>query len=125
MPYYYDYDPPYFLLFAGLFVGIASGLAFEATLKQAVQEWARNRSTRTLANLQGMTLKLPYLGICTGICVFLASGVQVFGFPTNLAYAIATTLTIATSILVWSQLGKNLIQLERGGSKALDLDSFG
>lgn len=123
MPYYPD--PPYFLLIAGLLISITSGLAFEATLKQAVQEWANNRSTRTLARLQGSALRLPYLGICVGICVFLASGVQIFNFPAGLAYAIAASLTLFIGLLVWSQLGKILIQLERGGSKALDLDSFG
>jgi hypothetical protein len=56
--------------------------------------------------------------------VFLASGVQIFGFPTKLAYTIALPLTILMALLVWSQLGRILIQLERGGSKALDLDSF-
>ncbi|GAB4379072.1 MAG: hypothetical protein Kow00121_32340 [Elainellaceae cyanobacterium] len=125
MPYYYYPDPPYFLLIAGLLASLASGLAFEATLKQAVQEWANNRSTRTLAKLQGSALRLPYLGMCVGICVFLASGVQIFGFPAALAYAIATSLTIFIGLLVWSQLGKILVQLEKGGSKALDLDSFG
>lgn len=122
MPYYYN--PPYFLLVAGLFAGIASGLAFDATLRQAVKEWSNNRSTRTLANLHGLTLRLPFLGICGGVCVFLASGVQIFGFPPKLAYAIAIPLTVLTALLVWSQLGKILIQLEKGGSKALDLDSF-
>lgn len=123
MPYYYP-EPPYFLLIAGLFISITSGLAFESTLKQAVQEWAANRSTRTLANLQGSALRLPFFGICTGICLFLASGVQIFGFPTTIAYAVALPLTLLTGLLVWSQLGKILVQLERGGSKALDLDSF-
>lgn len=122
MPYYYD--PPYFLLVAGLLASITSGLAFEATLKQSVKAWADSRSTRTLANLKGTALRLPYLGICSGICMFLASGVQIFGFPAKIAYAIALPLTIMTALLVWSQLGKILVQLEQGGSKALDLDSF-
>lgn len=125
MPYYYFPEPPYVLLIAGLLTSLTSGLAFDATLKQGVQKWSNERSTRTLATLQGAALRLPYLGICVGVCVFLASGVQIFGFPTNLAYAIAVPLTIGTALLVWSQLGKILGQLERGGSKALDLDSFG
>lgn len=119
------YDPPYFLLVAGLLAGLTSGLAFDATLKQSVNEWARNRTTQSLENVQGLTLRLPFLGICTGICIFLASGVQIFGFPTSYAYAIAFPLTLGTALLVWWQLGKILVQLERGGSKALDLDSFG
>ncbi|MBI4780626.1 MAG: hypothetical protein HY785_04820 [Oscillatoriophycideae cyanobacterium NC_groundwater_1537_Pr4_S-0.65um_50_18] len=119
------YDPPYFLLVAGLFASITSGLAFDATLKQAVNIWARNRTTQTLENVQGFPLLLTFLGICAGICVFLASGVQIFGFPTGIAYGVAFLLTLMTGLLVWWQLGKILIQLEQGGSKALDLDSFG
>ncbi len=117
-------DPPYFLLVVGLLMSLTSGLAFEATLKQAVQDWAKNRSTRTLAELQGMQLFLPFLGIGAGASIFLGSGMEIFGFSTSLSYAIGVPLTIGTSWLVWSQLGKILGQLERGGSRALDLDSL-
>ncbi|MCL6433009.1 MAG: hypothetical protein K6T90_02155 [Leptolyngbyaceae cyanobacterium HOT.MB2.61] len=118
-------DPPYFLLIAGLLVSLTSGAAFDAVLKQSVQAWQKNRSTRSLANLQGMQLLVPFLGIAAGVCLFLSSGVEIFGFPTKLAYAISIPLTIFIGWLVWSQLGKILVQLERGGSKALDLDSWG
>lgn len=118
-------EPPYFLLAAGLFISLASGVAFEAVLKQAVREWSKNRSTRTLANLQGIQLLLPFLGISLGTCFFLSSGMEIFGFSTKLSYLISVPLTVLISWLVWSQLGKILIQLEQGGSKALDLDSFG
>lgn len=122
---YYLANPPYFLLIAGLLAGIVSGLAFEATLKQQVQEWAKNRSTRTLAQLQGLQLQVPFFGIAVGICVFLAAGLEIFGFPTNLSYGISFPLTVLTAFFVWAQLKTLLIQLERGGSKALDLDSWG
>lgn len=125
MPYYYPTDPPYFLLLMGLLAALTSGLAFEATLKQSVQSWAKNRSTRTLANLRGVQLSLPFVGMCCGICPFLGSGMEIFGFPPKLSYAIAMPLTVLTALLVWYQLGRILVQLERGGSKALDLDSFG
>lgn len=118
-------EPPYFFLLAGLLTGITSGLAFEASLKQLVQEWSRTRSTRTLAYLQGIQLQLPFLGICIGICIFLASGLEVFGFPTSLSYGVAIILTLFIGLLVWSQLSKLLVQLERGGSRAIDLDSLG
>ncbi|MCU0543173.1 MAG: hypothetical protein MUE44_13540 [Oscillatoriaceae cyanobacterium Prado104] len=121
---YYFPEPPYFLMTAGLLAGMASGLAFEATLKQAVQLWSKNRSTRTLATLRGMQLSLPFLGMAGGICVFLASGMEIFGFPKLLSYEIALPLTVLTGWLVWRQLSKLLIELERGGSQALDLDSF-
>lgn len=118
-------EPPYVLLVVGLLASIASGTAFEAVLKQSVQDWSKNRSTRTLANLQGFPLFMPFLGMSLGVCLFLSSGIQIFGFPTILAYAIALPLTVLTAWLVWWQLGKILVQLERGGSQALDLDSFG
>lgn len=121
---YYFPDPPYFLLFAGLFAGIASGLAFQATLKQQVQEWAKNRSTRTLAQMRGTQLQVPFLGIAVGICVFLAAGLETFGFPTRISYAVSILLTLFTSLLVWFQLGRLLVQLERGGSRAIDLDAW-
>lgn len=118
-------SPPYLLILAGFLASIASGVAFEATLKQSVLDWSRNRSTRTLATLKGPQLFVPFLGICGGVCLFLASGIQVFGFPGAIAYVISVPLTILSGLLIWSQLGKILIQLEQGGSKALDLDSFG
>ncbi len=117
-------EPPYFLLFTGLFVGMTCGVAFEATLKQKVQEWSKNRSSRTLAQMKGSQLLLPFLGIAAGICVFLAAGLEVFGFPWWLSYSVSLPLTLLIGVLVWSQLGKLLAQLERGGSRALDLDAF-
>lgn len=118
-------EPPYVLLVVGLFISLASGAAFESVLKKSVQDWSKNRSTRTLATLQGMQLFLPFLGISLGICLFLSSGMEFFGFTTQLSYAIALPLTVLIGWLIWSQLGKILIQLERGGSQALDLDSWG
>lgn len=116
-------DPPYFLILAGLLIGLTSGLAFDATLRQAVRDWSQSRSTRTLANLQTGTLVIPFLGICAGVCLFLASGMQIFGFPGQLAYSAAIPLTVGTAGLVWFQLGKILVMLEKGGSRALDLDT--
>lgn len=117
-------EPPYFLLFFGLFAGITCGAAFEATLKQKVQEWSKNRSTRTLAQMKGIPLQLPFFGIAGGICIFLSAGLEIFGFPSWLSYSISLPLTILIGVLVWLQLAKLLDQLERGGSKSLDLDSF-
>jgi hypothetical protein len=117
-------QPPYVLLVAGLFTAITSGYAFSNTLQQSVQSWNSNRSTRILANLRGPQLQLPYLGICTGVCVFLASGIQSFGFSTKAAYVMGIPMTVLIAVLIWSQLGKILLLLEKGGSRALDLDAF-
>lgn len=121
---YYFQEPPYLLLVMGLLAGITCGAAFEATLKQKVQEWAKNRSSRSLAQMQGFPLLIPFLGISAGICVFLAAGLEIFSFPTFLAYTISLPLTLFIGWLVWYQLGKLLAQLERGGSKAIDLDAW-
>lgn len=117
-------EPPYLLLVVGLLASLASGRAFEVTLKQSVQEWSKTHSTRVLSNLQGTQLLVPFLGISGGVCVFLASGLIIFGLPTGLSYILSAVLTIATSLLIWFQLGRLLLMLEQGGSQALDLDSF-
>lgn len=117
-------DPPYFLLVAGLLVALTSGLAFNTTLKQAVREWAQTRSTRVLSNLQGMQLLIPFLGISAGIELFLTAGLTTFGFPLWLSSIVSLVLTVATSALIWSQLGRMLVLLAQGGSQALDLDTL-
>lgn len=124
MYYYYFPEPPYFLLIFGLFVGITCGLSFEATLKQKVNEWSKNSSNKTLDQLEGLSLKLPFWGICLGICIFLASGFEIFSFNRWLSYGMSLPLTIFMGGLVWKQLGEVLKQLQEGGSKALDLDVF-
>ena len=117
-------DPPYFLLIASLLAGITSGVAFKATLEQLVRQWSRDRSINLVEEINRLELLLPFFGIAIGICVFLASGLQIFTFPVDLSYILSVPLTLLTSGLVWWQLGKLLEQLMRGGSQALDLDSF-
>jgi cobalamin biosynthesis protein CobD/CbiB len=118
------YDPPYVLLIAGLLAGITSGRAFEMTLRQAVQEWSKTKSTRTLQQLKGSSLTVPFVGICAGVCVFLASGLSIYGIPHQFSYAFSVPLTIGMAMLVWTQLQKLLVMLEEGGSRALDLDAL-
>ncbi len=117
-------QPPYILLLAGFLAAVTSGYAFSTALQESVSDWNRNRSTRILATLRGPQLKIPFLGICAGVCVFLASGIQLFGFSGKVAYAMGAPMTILSGLLIWSQLGKILAMIEEGGSKALDLDSF-
>ena len=126
MDYYFILpQPPYVLLVAGFLAAIASGAAFYATLVHFVNDWSANRSTRSLAQLKGSALLTPFIGISGGIWIFLAAGMEVFGFFPPYTYIFSAVLTLATAGLVWYQLGRVLIQIEEGGSKALDLDSFG
>lgn len=115
-------QPPYFLMVAGFLAALASGTAFQVTLKQLVHEWSRTHSTRILSHLKGPQLLVPFLGISGGICVFLASGLATFGFANWLGYSVSVVLTVITSLVIWLQLGKLLVILEKGGSQALDLD---
>lgn len=122
MPLYSE--PPYFLLIASLLAGITSGFAFKATLEQMVRKWSRDRTINLTEEVNKLELRMPFFGIAIGICVFLASGLQIFTFPVDLSYILSLPLTLLTSGLVWWQLGKLLEQLMRGGSAALDLDSL-
>ncbi len=129
---YYSFEPPYFLLIAGLLAALTSGAAFAATLKQIVQKWSSDRDgaadaagvSKTVARLSIGQLLVPFLGIAAGVCIFLAAGLEVFGFPTWLSYAVAAPLTVLIGLLIWLQLGSMMAFVEQRGFQALDLDSF-
>lgn len=120
----YYYDPPYFLVLAGLLIAFSCGSAFYTTLVRSIQEWSKQRSSRLLASLQGAQLFLPFFGVSLGSCVFLASSLQIFSLPGSFAYLLSLLMTLLINGLIWAQLQKLLVQLEQGGSKALDLDSL-
>ncbi|MEL6248645.1 MAG: hypothetical protein AAFR15_11605 [Cyanobacteria bacterium J06627_15] len=107
-----------------MLIAVTSGAAFGAVLKQSVSDWYAKRSTRTLATLQGVDLQLPFFGICMGTCIFLASGLGIFGIPASLAYAMSAPLTFLSAALVWRQLCSNLALLESGQERAFELDIF-
>lgn len=121
---YYAQTPPYFMLIAGLLIAITSGLAFSTVLKESVNDWYKKRSTRSISKMQGFDLKLPFIGICLGSCVFLASGMCIFGFTSPIAYGMSFPLVLLSAVLVWSQLKSNLAALESGNTKAFELDGF-
>ena len=118
-------EAPYFLLTVGLLASVTSGFAFYTTLTQAVKEWAKTRSTQTLDRLRGISLLTPFVGIALGICCFLASSLEIFSFTPPFTYVLSLVLTVTTGGLVWFQLQRVLVQVEKGGFKSLDLDSFG
>ncbi len=124
MIYYYIPNPPFLLLAVGFFISITCGLSFEAMLKQEVKAWSKSNSTKTLSQIQNSGLLLPFFGVCVGICVFLAAGLEIFTFNRWFSYGVSLPMTLFTGALLWSQLGKVLVELEQGGSKALDLDAI-
>ncbi|MGB3534182.1 MAG: hypothetical protein WBA13_11760 [Microcoleaceae cyanobacterium] len=118
-------QPPYFFLAASLVAGILCAFTFGVTLKVRVQDWKKNQSTRTLANLKGIQLLLPFSGIACGICGFLASCLQIFTFSPQFSYGFSIPLTALTAGLVWYQLSRVLYQLEVKGAKNIDFDDLG
>ena len=99
-------------------------LADRTPQRMAIKTWSADRNNVILANSDDISLRLPFLGICVGIIFFLSAGLEIFGFPTWLAYSIALPLTVLIAILLWFQLKVVFRQLDRGGSPALDLDSW-
>lgn len=125
MYYYYLPEPPYFLFAAGLFIALTSGAAFSATLKLMVQKWSSDRAASTVAKLPTAQLVVPFLGISAGICLFLASGLEIFGFSSLLSYIVAVPITLLICWLVWRQLGSMLSLVEKEGFEAINIDFWG
>ncbi len=117
-------EPPYFLLVIGILVALSCGTAFSATLKQIVQKWSSDRAANTKAQLPTGQLLIPFLGISAGVCIFLSSGLEIFGFIGWLSYAVAVPLTLMIGFLVWYQLGSMFALVEQKGFQSLDLDSW-
>ncbi len=118
-------QPPWVLLAVGFFIGITCGVAFESALKQKVNYWSKLVQKGGKADLAEIRiLKTPFLGICLGICIFLASGLEIFLYSRLISYAFSLPLTIFIGVLIWSQLKKLILQLLEGGSKAIDLDAY-
>ena len=125
MVYYYFPEPPYFLLVAGLFVSLTSGVAFSTTLKQTVRQWSKESSHHLLSDLKGIPLAMPFIGIAIGICIFLSAGLEIFSFPASIAFSASLVLTALSSGLIWYQLNQLFARVERdGAAAAFDLDSF-
>ena len=118
-------QPPWVLLISGFLIGITCGLAFETVLKQKVNDWNKLVTTGHKADLAEMRiLQIPFIGICIGICIFLASGLEIFLYSRLISYSFSLPLTILIGVLIWSQLKKLIVQLLEGGSQALDLDTY-
>lgn len=122
---YYLPEPPYFLLVAGLFISLTSGAAFSATLKLIVQKWSSDRAAAAVAKLPTGQLIVPFLGISAGVCLFLGSGLEIFGFSSLLSYLVAVPLTLLIALLVWFQLGSMLSLVEQEGFEAINIDFWG
>ncbi|AUC60712.1 hypothetical protein AA637_05900 [Cyanobacterium sp. HL-69] len=117
--------PPLVLLAMGFFIGITCGLAFESSLKIKVNYWSNQGKKGIKTDMSEISvLQIPFLGICLGICMFLAAGLEIFTYNRVLSYGVSLPLTIFIGVLIWVQLRKLIVQLLEGGSEAIDLDSY-
>lgn len=128
MANYYFLQPPYYFVVFGLFIGITSGLAFGKILQEKTQNYFdRNKEgiiLKTIIDLSNRELSMTFWGIGIGIFFFLDGGLETFYLPAWLSYLVSLFLTLFVLSLVKSQLQEVLRQLQKGGSKELDLDEF-
>ncbi|AVH70471.1 MULTISPECIES: hypothetical protein [unclassified Nostoc] len=122
--YYFPLQPPYFLLLVGFLTALTSGLALSGTLKVIVQNWPSERAENTQPRSSLKQLLVPFIGITGGTCLFMSSGLEIFGFPSSLALGVGLPISLFTCLLVWLQLGSMMTFIEREGMQSLDLDSF-
>ncbi|MEH2182452.1 hypothetical protein [Nostoc sp.] len=122
--YYFPMQPPYFLLLVGFLSALTSGLALSGTLKVIVQNWPSERAENTQPRSSLKQLLVPFIGITGGTCLFMFSGLEIFGFPSSLALGVGLPISLFTCLLVWLQLGSMMTFIEREGMQSLDLDSF-
>ncbi|MBE8999579.1 MULTISPECIES: hypothetical protein [unclassified Nostoc] len=122
--YYFPLQPPYFLLLVGFLTALTSGLALSGTLKVIVQNWPSEKAENTEPRSSLKQLLVPFIGITGGTCLFLSSGLEIFGFPSALALGVGLPISLFTCLLVWLQLGSMMTFIEREGMQSLDLDSF-
>lgn len=120
---YYQPQPPYLLLVAGLLISLTSGIALANLIKQIVKDWSVNKSTANVTIMR-KPLPIPYIGIALGACIFLSSCLEVFSFSKKFAYGFSFPLTVGTALLVWFQLSNILDKMERGGLQKQDLESL-
>ncbi|MBD2627091.1 MULTISPECIES: hypothetical protein [Nostocaceae] len=122
--YYYPLQPPYFLLLAGFLTALTSGLALSGTLKVIVQKWPSDPQEPIKSRSSLKQLFVPFIGITGGVCLFMSSGLEIFGFPSPLALGVGLPLSLLTCVFVWLQLGSLLEFARSRGMQSLDLDSW-
>lgn len=120
--YYYIPQPPFFIPLIGLFIALTFGLTFQMQMQQRIQSWLKNPKTQGAYKLEGKDLTLSYQGICLGVWVFLGGGLRIFGFSSLSAFGFALFLTIGAGAFLWQQFGAMLVEVQKNGAKALDLD---
>jgi hypothetical protein len=122
--YYYPLQPPYVLLIVGFLTALTSGLALSGTLQVIIQKWPSVNKEPIKSSFSLKQLLVPFIGITLGICSFMYSGLEIFGFPSPLALGVGLPLSLLTCLFIWLQLGSLLEFVSSRGMQSLDLDSW-
>lgn len=107
------------------FFAIAFGFIFKDMLEYKVERWNANRQTQPKIDYQTPNLIIAYLGLNLFVILLMGAGFSVFGLPNLGAYGLASIVVLPTAILIWLQLGSMLKLLVKGGSEAINIDSYG
>ncbi|HEY9891594.1 MAG TPA: hypothetical protein V6D37_07290 [Candidatus Sericytochromatia bacterium] len=124
-PEHYVNPPVYTLIMVTNFFAIAFGFIFKDILEYQVSEWNTKRQSQSQINYKTPNLIVAYLGLCISLLVFVGASLSVFCSIYWIAYGLSAIVVLPTGLLVWVQLGSMLILLVRGGSEAVDIDSYG
>jgi hypothetical protein len=96
--------PPYVSLLIGLLISLSCAVPLALTLRQRMQYWSQNLTFITLTKWGNLQILIPLAGTNVGVWLFIASGLEIFGFSTVLSYLVSLLLTAAISSVVWSQI---------------------
>jgi hypothetical protein len=117
--------PVYTLIMVTNFFAIAFGFIFKDMLEYQVAHWDSNRQSQQRINYKKPNIIAAYLGLSISLLAFVGASLSVFGLVWWLAYILSAIVVLPTALLIWVQLGSMLILLVRGGSEAVDIDSYG
>lgn len=115
--YYLPPPVPYLLIAVGLFAAFTSGLAFQETLKLKANSLVQNPTSQTNKQIQGLELFIPFVGMCFGVCLMIATGLETFNISRPITYLISILTTVGIGALIWWQLGKLLLQIQQAYAK--------
>ncbi len=107
-------EPPYFLLAAGLFICLTSGLAFAASVRAEMGRWYKNPNVGSFSRWIRLQVAFPFAGVLLGIGVGLAATLMTVGVSTVFAWIITLLVTPLAGGFLWSRIGKQM------GREALD-----
>ena len=112
------------IVLIALVFAVAFGLIFKAMLEYQVNLWHDNRQTQERIHYNNTQTKLAYLGMSIFMFICVGQSLHILGFFTTLAFGTAAIVTIPTALLIWFQLGSMLELIVKGGSAAIDIETY-